>query len=143
MKKIQKILISNRGEIAIRIIQSAKELGIKTVCIYTDVDRCALHVKRADEVYRLVNGELEPYLDIEQIVEIAHAARVDAVHPGYGFLSENADFAAACEQAGIQGIRVDHLEIEIGGIFLSCGYRPSPHRRYGASHKCCNEFIDQ
>lgn len=93
MKKIYKLLIANRGEIAVRIIQSAKELGIITVSVYAEIDRAALHVRRADEVYALKHNSIEPYLDIDQILDIAREAEVDAIHPGYGFLSENDVFA--------------------------------------------------
>lgn len=93
MNKINKLLVANRGEIAVRIIQAAKELGIITVCVYADTDRTALHVKKADEVYALKHRIIEPYLDIDQLLEIAKKAKVDAIHPGYGFLSENDIFA--------------------------------------------------
>ena len=93
MEKIRKILIANRGEIAVRIIQSSKELGIKTVAIYSQIDCRALHVKRADEVYKINNRGIEPYLDMDQIIEAAELTEADAIHPGYGFLSENYVFA--------------------------------------------------
>ncbi len=100
MMKIQKILIANRGEIAVRIIQTAQEMGIVTVSVFSEIDRLALHVMKADEVYALEDHGIEPYLDIDQILAIAHKAEVDAVHPGYGFLSENAAFA---RKVGSQG----------------------------------------
>ena len=93
MKKIKKILIANRGEIAVRIIVAAKELGIRTVAICSETDRVALHVQKADEVYKVENRGIEPYLDMDQILICAELAEVDAIHPGYGFLSENAIFA--------------------------------------------------
>ena len=101
----KKILIANRGEIVIRVIRSCTELGIKTVAIYSDVDRNSLHVMLADEAYYIgpANSGLS-YLNINKIIEVALNAQVDAIHPGYGFLSENSAFAKACEQAGINFI---------------------------------------
>jgi acetyl-CoA carboxylase biotin carboxylase subunit len=98
--RISKILISNRGEIAVRIIRTCRKLGIRTVAIYTNVDANALHVKLADETYSLGSNPYS-YLDIEKIISIAKKSGVDAVHPGYGFLSENAKFAKTVEDSGI------------------------------------------
>jgi pyruvate carboxylase len=114
MRPIQKLLVANRSEIAIRVFRSAHELGIRTVAIYAHEDRFALHRFKADEAY-LVGRPGEPirsYLDIEGIVALAKAHGVDAIHPGYGFLSENPEFAAACGRAGITfvGPRVELLE---------------------------------
>jgi pyruvate carboxylase len=114
MRPIKKLLVANRSEIAIRVFRSAHELGIRTVAIYAHEDRFALHRFKADESY-LVGKPGEPirsYLDIEAIVAIAKAHDVDAIHPGYGFLSENPEFAAACQRAGIVfvGPRVELLE---------------------------------
>ena len=96
--RIQKILIANRGEIAIRVMRAANELGIRTVAIYSREDRFSLHRTKADESYLVGEGKgpVEAYLDIADIVRIAREAQVDAVHPGYGFLSENPEFADAC-----------------------------------------------
>jgi len=115
MKKIKKILIANRGEIAVRIIQAAKELGILTVCIYSKVDRLALHVLRADEAFLLENNGIEPYLDVEQILKISSIANVDAIHPGYGFLSENFEFAKRVVECGFLFIGPTHQAIEMMG----------------------------
>jgi len=102
MKFFKKILIANRGEIAVRIIKSAKKLEIRTVAIYADPDRQALHVKMADENFPLEGINLsDTYLNISKIIQIAVTARCDAIHPGYGFLSENQKFAEACKQNGI------------------------------------------
>ncbi|MFO0423878.1 MAG: biotin carboxylase N-terminal domain-containing protein, partial [Planctomycetia bacterium] len=114
MRPIKKLLVANRSEIAIRVFRSAHELGIRTVAIYAHEDRFALHRFKADEAY-LVGRPGEPirsYLDIEGIVALAKAHGVDAIHPGYGFLSENPDFAAACQKAGITfvGPRVELLQ---------------------------------
>jgi 3-methylcrotonyl-CoA carboxylase alpha subunit len=96
------LLIANRGEIACRIIRTAKRLGIHTVAVYSDADRDAMHVTLADEAFRLGPAPAaESYLNIPRLIDIAGAAGIDAVHPGYGFLAENPQFAEACQQAGI------------------------------------------
>jgi pyruvate carboxylase len=103
VRKIRKLLVANRGEIAVRIFRAATELNIKTVAIYTVADRKSLHVTKADEAY-LVGDESNPiraYLDIDEIVDVAKECGADAIHPGYGFLSENADFARAADAAGV------------------------------------------
>src|ERR1700730_7539105 len=92
----QKVLIANRGEIAVRVIRTLREMGIRTVAVYAGLDRAALHVRRADEA-----AEIPGYRDISAILDAARRHGAEAIHPGYGFLSENAKFAAACEQAGI------------------------------------------
>lgn len=98
----RKVLIANRGEIAVRITKTLQEMGIRVVALYSEVDERALHVAMADEAYPLSGKTLsETYLNIEQILNIAKTAQVDAIHPGYGFLSENATFAQACQDAGI------------------------------------------
>ena len=114
MRPITKLLVANRSEIAIRVFRSAHELGIRTVAIYAHEDRFALHRFKADEAY-LVGKPGEPirsYLDIPGIVALAKDRGVDAIHPGYGFLSENPEFAAACGAAGITfvGPRVELLK---------------------------------
>ena len=97
----RKILIANRGEIALRIIRTCKRLGIKTVAIYSDPDLESKHVTSSDEAYRIGSGPpAESYLNIEKIVRAAEKSKVEAVHPGYGFLAENAEFAGACEESG-------------------------------------------
>ncbi len=103
MKKIQKILVANRSEIAIRVMRAATELGIRTVAIYAAEDRFALHRFKADESYLVGEGKkpIAAYLDIDDIIRIAKESGVDAIHPGYGFLSENPDFAEACAANGI------------------------------------------
>jgi acetyl-CoA carboxylase biotin carboxylase subunit len=103
MNLFKKILVANRGEIAVRVIRAAQEMGIKAVAVYSAADKEALHVRRADEAYSL-GGDLslaETYLDINKIVGIAKAAGCQAIHPGYGFLSENSEFVKACDEAGI------------------------------------------
>ncbi|WP_143962688.1 pyruvate carboxylase [Litoribacter populi] len=101
--KISKLLVANRGEIAIRVLRAASELKIRTVAIYTYEDRYSLHRYKADEAYQVGQDEepLKPYLDIEEIITVAKRNEVDAIHPGYGFLSENVRFARRCKEEGI------------------------------------------
>lgn len=100
---IKKLLVANRGEIAIRIFRAASELGIKTIAVYTFEDRYSLHRYKADESYQIGKDAdpLKPYLNIDEILHVAKREQADAIHPGYGFLSENATFAARCKEAGI------------------------------------------
>ena len=99
---ISKILIANRGEIACRVIRTARRMGIATVAVFSDADRDALHVKMADEAVRIGPAPAaESYLDIAAIIEAAQVTGADAIHPGYGFLSENPDFVEAVERAGL------------------------------------------
>src|SRR5688572_25063863 len=102
-RRINKVLCANRGEIAIRVFRACTELGIRTVAIYSEEDRTHQHRYKADEAYLVGRGRtpVGAYLAIDEILEIAQSARADAIHPGYGFLSENADFAAACGRRGI------------------------------------------
>jgi acetyl-CoA carboxylase biotin carboxylase subunit len=98
----KKLLVANRGEIALRVMRTCCEMGIPTVAVYSDVDRCALHVRYADEAYLLGPGTpKESYLNIERIIEIARKCGAEAIHPGYGFLAENAAFVDACNDNGI------------------------------------------
>lgn len=103
IKKINKLLVANRGEIAIRVLRAASELNIRTVAIYTYEDRYSLHRYKADEAYQIGNDDepLKPYLDIEEILEVAKNEGVEGIHPGYGFLSENVNFARRCREEGI------------------------------------------
>ena len=102
-RNFRSLLIANRGEIAIRVMRAASELGLRTVAIYSEEDRFGLHRTKADESYLVGEGKgpVEAYLDIADIIRIASEARVDAIHPGYGFLSENPEFAMTCAAAGI------------------------------------------
>ena len=113
MKKIQKVLIANRGEIALRIIRACKELEIKSVAIFSEVDVEGIWVRKADECYPIMGDVVQAYLDYSKIISIAKKAECDAIHPGYGFLSENADFARACEENGIIfiGPKPEHIEL--------------------------------
>jgi pyruvate carboxylase subunit A len=98
---LKKVLIANRGEIAVRIVRACAEMKIRSVAIYTEPDRYALHVKRADESYSLGADPIAGYLDPLRIVNLAVETGCDAIHPGYGFLSENAEFARLCEEKGV------------------------------------------
>jgi pyruvate carboxylase len=103
IKKFKKLLVANRSEIAIRVFRAAHELGIRTVAIYSHEDRFALHRFKADEAYQVGSGQepVKAYLDIDGIIALAIEKGIDAIHPGYGFLSENAEFSKACQAAGI------------------------------------------
>ncbi|MGH9993043.1 MAG: acetyl-CoA carboxylase biotin carboxylase subunit [Nitrososphaera sp.] len=121
MAKITSILIANRGEIALRVIRACKELGIKSIAIYSDEDVRAVHVKRADEAYHI--GPPSPsqsYLNMAKIIETAKAAGADALHPGYGFLSENENFPELCEKNGMIFIGPTVKAMELTGDKMKC-----------------------
>ena len=103
LTRIRSLLVANRGEIAIRVMRAASELGIRTIAIYSQEDRFSLHRTKADEAYLVGRGKapVDAYLDIEDILRIAVEAKVDAIHPGYGFLSENPEFVEACNREGV------------------------------------------
>ena len=99
---MKSLLIANRGEIAVRVMRTANEMGLRTIAIYSELDRDALHVDLADEAWNVGPAPAaESYLNQEKILQIAHESGADAIHPGYGFLSENADFANAVTEAGV------------------------------------------
>src|SRR5215216_573102 len=98
---IRTLLVANRGEIAVRVIRAAHELGIRAIAVYGDGEHEAMHVRLADEAWRIPSAAPIPYLDIPAIVEIARRCNADAIRPGYGFLAENPDFARSCAAAGI------------------------------------------
>ena len=111
----KRILVANRGEIAIRIMHAAAELGISSVAIYSEDDASALHVRKADMAVSLGASGARAYLDGAKIVEIARDTGCDAIHPGYGFLSENAKFAQSCIDAGIIFIGPEPVTLELFG----------------------------
>src|ERR1700720_1957873 len=116
MGMFEKILIANRGEIALRVIRACRELRITSVAVYSDVDRPAPHVRAADEAYPIGPAvAAESYLNIEKILDVAKRCGADAIHPGYGFLSENAKFAQACADAGIEFIGPSAASMEMMG----------------------------
>jgi acetyl-CoA carboxylase, biotin carboxylase subunit len=120
MAKINKLLVANRGEIALRIMRSAREMGIKTVAVYSEADRNALHVRFADEAICIgPPPSSESYLRIDKLIEAARHTHADAIHPGYGFLSENEDFAEAVENAGLIFIGPSANSIAVMGSKLA------------------------
>lgn len=117
---IQKILIANRGEIAVRVMRTCKEMGISTVAVYSEADRTSRHVAYADEAVCIgLASSQESYLNAEKIIEVAKQFKADAIHPGYGFLSENADFARRCKEEGISFIGPSAESIEAMGDKIS------------------------
>src|SRR5690606_32633074 len=102
---IRKVLIANRGEIALRIVRACRELGIKTLAVYSEADEQSLHVQLADEAICIGSAQSsDSYLKVDRILSAAEISDIDAIHPGYGFLAENADFAEQCEQCNIKFI---------------------------------------
>src|ERR1700730_5906230 len=115
--RFKKILIANRGEIAVRVISACKELGIQTVAVYSEADRYSSHVRFADQAICIGPAKsARSYLDIPSIISAAEIANVDAIHPGYGFLSENAAFAQVCETSGIAFIGPKPDVIRLMGV---------------------------
>src|SRR5437667_12145044 len=116
MAPFSKVLVANRGEIAIRIFRTLRELGIRTVAVYSEADRGSLHLSAADEAYLIGPGPAtESYLNQERLLETVARAGAEAVHPGYGFLAQNADSARACEAAGFGWIGPPPEAIDVMG----------------------------
>lgn len=133
MPAFSKILIANRGEIACRIQRTAQALGYRTVAVFSDADADALHVRIADEAVRIGPAAVQQsYLNSQAILDAARRTGADALHPGYGFLSENAEFASACEAAGITFIGPSAEAIELMGSKRLSSWRCS---RRGALHR--------
>src|SRR4051794_25060352 len=124
----KKVLVANRGEIAVRVLRACEERGISAVAIFSEVDRSALHVRYADEAYCIGPApSRESYLRIDNIIDVARKAGADAIHPGYGFLAENAEFAAACADAGITFIGPSADAIEKMGDKVSARETVAKH----------------
>ncbi len=116
-----KVLVANRGEIALRVIRTCKRLGVKTVAIYSDADKDALHVKLADQAFRVgTSSPMDSYLNLGKIMQIAEESGIEAIHPGYGFRSEHWDFAAACEEAGMIFVGPSSKTLSLTGNKAAC-----------------------
>ena len=135
---IRKVLVANRGEIAIRVMRSCKEMGIRTVAVYSETDRTARHVMYADEAALIgPAASKESYLNIDNLIAAAKRHHADAIHPGYGFLSENADFARRCKQEGLIFIGPSAETMEDRRTQTHDRRRGSCGSRYGATVAKC------
>ena len=151
MRNFRKILIANRGEIAVRVMRTLREMDIATVAVYSDADRESQHVRVADEAVRIgTPPSADSYLRIDRILEAARSRGAEAIHPGYGFLSESAEFAAACEEAGIvfigpsaASIRAMGSKTEARRIAVEAGVPVVPGTPPLASAEDGRRFADQ
>ena len=117
---MKSLLIANRGEIAVRVIRSAREMGLRTIAVYSELDRDALHVQLADEAWNIGGAPAaESYLNADRIIDVARESKAEAIHPGYGFLAENAGFAQAVIDAGIIWVGPPPSAIEVMGDKIS------------------------
>src|SRR5689334_129532 len=143
-----KVLIANRGEIAVRVMRTLREMGILSVAVYSDADRTSLHVRMADEAEHVgPSPSAESYLRIDKILDAAKKHGAEAIHPGYGFLSENADFAAACAEAGIVFIGPSADSMRSMGsktaarrIAIAAGTPVAPGTEHGVTIEEAREF---
>ena len=137
---IRKVLIANRGEIAVRVMRSCREMGIRSVAVFSEADRTARHVLYADEAVLIgPAASKDSYLNIEKIIRAAKQHKVDAIHPGYGFLSENADFARRCKEEGIVFIGPSAETMEVLYARANALYREDAQKPLRKSHE--NPYI--
>jgi len=147
----KRVLIANRGEIAVRIIRGCRELGIESVAVFSDVDRKALHVRKADHAYHIGPATAsESYLNFDKILDVARRSKADAIHPGYGFLSENAKFARACAEAGFKFIGPSPESMEMMGSktrarqhMKSAGIPLVPGSEQGLAYEAAEKLADE
>ena len=115
---MKKVLIANRGEIAIRIARTCSDLGLKTVGIYSEDDSNSLHLSKVDEAFKIEGNGAQAYLNIKEIIAVAKKSKVDAIHPGYGFLSENSSFASAAKRAKIKFVGPSERTLKLSLIHI-------------------------
>src|SRR3990172_6889135 len=140
---INRILVANRGEIAIRVMRACRELGITSIAVYSEADKDALFAKYADEAYFIGPAPAsESYLNIKKIMEVARECRADAIHPGYGFLAENPNFALACEQQGIKFIGPSSRVLELMGnkVAARCEMKKAGVPTVPGTDDCITDF---
>lgn len=136
---MRKVLVANRGEIAVRVFRACTELGIQTVGVYAEEDEYSVHRFKADEAYLVGKGKrpIDAYLDIEGILEIAKASGADAIHPGYGLLSENLHFATRCKEEGITFVGKNFIIL----IFLAIRSKRKQQQSKLVSHRSLGQMV--